>query len=138
MIVNSAIAAELMPFPNIVLAPVVFQRLVDFDRLTWRQQKLKLSSEGINKVIRSLPDSRALRATVENYFEVRCWRHRDVTERFSDSIPIRVACGSPPMEEWEFIKISESMLSAFPMLWYGDIIITGEIMSYTDSTAPSG
>ena len=129
LVVSERYAERLKRFSHIRLAPVIFKRLVDIDYpkgdMSWNA---KWGDIGPSELVRELPDVVELHRQIGPYFEVQCYRWRDVVAGYPAAAEYSITVGTPPLEEKTAIPLSPEMLGDFPILRARAIIVHEEVL----------
>jgi len=128
LVVSESIAAQLRQLPNMRMLPVVFKRIVDFDIAAVRAENVDDSSIRVDAYedLMPLPDSPELRARCGPYFEVLCWRLKDLVEGRDDTREVVIETMSPQHGR---IDVCDSVLNDYPIMWGEEMIINDAAMS---------
>lgn len=128
-VVSESLAEKLKDVPNIRISPVAFKRLVDVE---YEKGDLALGEKwgyrDPHDLLRLLPDVPEFHETIGSYFEIHTWRLQDVVDRYEDATDFALVEGMPPMDEIKSIRLSKEMLSDYPILWFGDTIVSEEVL----------
>ena len=111
----SVMLERLKRFSHIRLATVIFKRLVDIDYpkgdMSWNA---KWGDIGPSELVRELPDVVELHRQIGPYFEVQCYRWRDVVAGYPAAAEYSITVGTPPLEEKTAIPLSPGNAGGFP------------------------
>jgi hypothetical protein len=134
LVVSGTLADRLRPFPNIRLAPVVFKRLVDVDYekgdMTWDE---RWGNVDPFELLRSLPDVPEFHRTVGSYYEVQCWRWRDIVEKYPDAVEVEIEEGMPYWKKRPVLRLSSRMFVDHPFIIHGDVLVSDTAFDILDA-----
>jgi|GEM_PF-2893851 len=134
LVVSERYASRLEGLPHIRLMPVVFKRLVNvaYEKgdMTWTE---KWGNVDPYVLLRTLPDVPRFHREMGKYYEVQAWRWRDVLEYYPTAENTRIEEGTPPMEKTDNIRLSAQMLEDYPILCFGDVIVSESVFQILDA-----
>jgi hypothetical protein len=134
LVVSERIANQLREFKNIRLCPVVFKRLVDVEYkkgdMSWES---RWGTGDPDSLLRELPEIVGDRRNIGTFFEMLTHRLKDIAGQYPSARSVTIEQGTPPMQVSENVTLSSEMLTDYPALWRGSVLMNERLFAILDA-----